>query len=248
VTLALAIEAHDLRVRYGRGDGAVDVLRGVDVAVEASSSLALVGPSGSGKTTLLRVLAGLLPPSGGDVRLRLPNDDSPLRHLRRVHVGYIPQHLGLVRGRTALDNVLAGGLARAGGAAVLAGVFPRDEVASAREALESVGLGTKASQRVARLSGGERQRVAIARALHQRPSLLLADEFVSNLDAATADSILELVADLRRRGTTVVMALHDLGLAHAHGDRVLVLRRGEVAASFARGESDPEAVRWLLTG
>jgi phosphonate transport system ATP-binding protein len=163
-------------------------------------------------------------------------------------VGYIPQHLGLVRNRLVLDNVLAGALARAPRLRSVLGEFPPAEEAAALDALRSVGLEGKAGQRVHSLSGGERQRVAIARALVQRPALLCADEFVSNLDVVNADLVLGLVDGLRARGVTVLMALHDLELARTHADEVLFLRAGRVAKRMPARDLSLEEARWLLAG
>jgi phosphonate transport system ATP-binding protein len=222
------------------------VLRPVTLDVAPGSTLALLGPSGSGKSTLLRMLAGLLRPTTGEAVLRLPAEAPAHAHLRAGRVGYIPQHLGLVRSRRVLDNVLAGALARAPLLPSLAGDFPPAERQAALDALEAVGLGAKAHDKVHALSGGERQRVAIARALVQRPALLCADEFVSNLDVANAERVLGLVDGLAEQGVTVVMALHDLGLAKAHAQRIVVLRQGSVARDVAAQDVSAEDLRWML--
>jgi phosphonate transport system ATP-binding protein len=207
-----------------------------------------MGPSGSGKTTLLKLAAGLLRPTTGGVTLHLPDAAPAEEHLRAGRVGYIPQHLGLVRNRLVLDNVLAGALARAPRLRSLVGDFPEADVAAALEALRAVGLASKWDRRAQQLSGGERQRVAIARALVQRPMMLCADEFVSNLDVANADVVLGLVDALRERGVTVLMALHDPVLAKAHADRVAVVRAGRVATLMPAGDVNVEEGRWVLQG
>jgi phosphonate transport system ATP-binding protein len=228
--------AVDLRaVHAGYGRVSRTVLRGVTLQVPPGDAVALLGPSGSGKSTLLRVAAGLLRPSRGEALLRLPAAAPAVDHLRAGRVGYIPQHLGLVKSRRVLDNVLAGALSRAPLLPSLAGDFPPAERRAALEALDAVGLAAKAQDRARHLSGGERQRVAIARALVQRPRLLCADEFVSNLDTANADRVLGLVDDLRRDGVTVLMALHDLDLARAHAHRLVHLREGTVEAGPESG-------------
>lgn len=239
--------AVDLRgVAFAYGPRRAPVLRGVDLAVPRGGAVALLGPSGSGKSTLLKVAAGLLTPTAGAATLRLPGAAPSAEHLRAGRVGYIPQHLGLVRSRRVLDNVLAGALARAPLLPSLVGDFPVEERRAALEALEAVGLAAKARERAGSLSGGERQRVAIARALVQKPALLCADEFVANLDLGNAERMLALVDLLRKGGVTVLMVLHDLDLARAHADRLVVLRAGAVAREAAADEVSEEEFRWML--
>lgn len=240
-----AVEVRGVAFRYG-GPGARAVLRDVDLEVPRGARLALLGPSGSGKSTLLRLVAGLLRPGAGRVTLRLPEPAPAPEHLRAGRVGYIPQHLGLVRSRTVLDNVLAGALARTHVAASLVGDFGAADLDAADEALASVGLAGRGRERVHSLSGGERQRVAIARALVQRPALLCADEFVSNLDEANADRMLALVDALRDRGVTVVMVMHDLALARRHADELAFVRGGGIARRGRAEDVSLEEARWQL--
>jgi putative ABC transport system ATP-binding protein len=165
---------------------------------------AITGPSGSGKTTLLHLLAGLELPDGGTISVggvALTSLDRTARAaLRRERIAYVGQQAGLVPHLSALENVelvLALRGLDGGGLAALA-------------ALESVGLGERATQRVARLSQGERARVAIARAVASKPTLLLADEPTSRLDGANAISVAVLLARLARdTGAAVACATHD---------------------------------------
>lgn len=188
-----------------------------------------MGPSGGGKTTLLRVIAGLLPATRGTVRRPVLEGGEGGPRAPEHRVGYIPQFLGLVRNRTAVENVLLGALGRLGPWRSLAGRFPPGERAAAWEALRRVGMGERGDERVETLSGGERRRVAIARALLQRPRLLLADEFLAEVDRVTAQGIARLLQDLRRdTGMTVIFVDHDLDAACRIADRVLVLARGRV--------------------
>ncbi len=221
-----AIEVRDLWLAYRPGWW---VLKGVGLRVPKGELWVVMGPSGAGKTTLMKVLAGLLPFQRGTVEVmgfRLRGE--PPRPFRQA-VGYIPQQLGLVRGLTALENVLLGTLARHGGWGPTLGLFPREEVERARDYLGMLGLGDKAGVRVFNLSGGERQRVAIARTLMQNPRLILADEFVSDLDLPRAARILETIRGLvRERGLTLLMNLHEIQLVQDLADRVVVLRDGQV--------------------
>ncbi len=228
-TLLLSVPAvvvEDLWFAYREGAW---ILRGVDLRVPAGGFWAIMGPSGAGKTTLMRILAGLLPfPRGQIFLLRHPLREKPRPALRQI-IGYIPQQLGLVRGLTALENVLLGSLARHDGWRTALGFFPRSEMERAMALLEMLDLADKANEKVFRLSGGERQRVAIARTLMQDPQLILADEFVSDLDLPRAAQVLAFVHRLaRERGLTVILNLHELQLVQEFADHVVILKEGRV--------------------
>jgi phosphonate transport system ATP-binding protein len=226
LALTPAVEVQDLWLAYRPGEW---VLKSVELRVPRGQLWVVMGPSGAGKTTLMKALAGLLPFQRGTVEVmgfRLQGE--PPRAFRRV-VGYIPQQLGLVRGLTALENVLLGALGRHGGLGPTLGLFPRQEVTRARDYLAMLGLGDKAGTRVFNLSGGERQRVAIARTLMQDPQLILADEFVSDLDLPRAARILETIRGLvRERGLTLLMNLHEIQLVRELADHVVVLKDGRI--------------------
>ena len=219
-----ALEATDLRFAYGAGRSG---LHGVSVAADAGEITMVLGASGSGKTTLLKLCKGLLAPQRGVVCVL----GRPVAAARRQRldpaVAYIPQHLGLVRNLAVLDNVLTGALARVATLPSLVRRLPADEHRRAYALLERLGIGPKAHDKVHALSGGERQRVAIARALMQEPKLLLADEFVSQLDVHTSRDILTIVRGIADEGVAVVVATHELDLVERHADRVVVLRAGE---------------------
>jgi ABC-type lipoprotein export system ATPase subunit len=202
---APVVEARGLTRRYG----ATIALRPVDVELVAGRLHAITGPSGSGKTTLLHLLAGLELPDAGRITVdgvELTTLDRTGRAaLRREKIAYVGQQAGLVPHLSALENVelvLALRGFKGGG--------PGGGRLAALAALESVGLGERATQRVARLSQGERARVAIARAVVSRPTLLLADEPTSRLDGANAISVAILLARLARdTGAAVACATHD---------------------------------------
>ena len=213
------------------------ILRAVELAVPQGQHTVIMGPSGTGKTTLLRVLAGILHPSEGRVSVF----GQPIHQLNRRRlsalIGYIPQQLGLVRNLTALDNVLMGALGRLGDSQALLGLFPRDEIERAEAALDMMGIAHKRSAQVFHLSGGERQRVAIARTLLQRPSVVIADEFASDLDLALASEILARIrAAADRENITFIMSMHRIGLARQFGDDVLALKNGEITPGFIGNE------------
>lgn len=236
-TVAVAVE--DLWFAYREG---VWILRGVTLEVPVGGFWAIMGPSGAGKTTLMRILAGLLPFPRGRVSLlgrTLTGQPDPAR---RGLVSYIPQQLGLVRGLTALENVLLGSLVRHDGWRTALGFFPREEIERARALLAMLDLADKAEEKVFRLSGGERQRVAIARALMQDPQVLLADEFVSDLDLPRAAQVLAFVHRMaREKNLTVILNLHELQLVREFADHVAILKEGRIVY-----EGPPGALTWPL--
>lgn len=241
---ALRLEA--VAYRYPRN--ASPSLQGIDLSFRRGETVAFMGPNGSGKTTLLRIAAGLLAPRSGRVLVRLNGHEEPLL-APRAEIGYIPQHLGLLRAKTVLDNVLVGSLGRLDGWRTLLGRYPPQEEERARAWIETVGLTPKAHAKVHRLSGGERQRVAIARALMQHPKLLVADEFASNLDPVRQRETLALVRDrLDDAHVTTLMALHNLELAKRLSDRIVFLREGHVVADLPSPEVTEEVAQRHLTG
>jgi phosphonate transport system ATP-binding protein len=226
------LEVRDLHFSY---DGLKPILRGVNLALERGEALALMGTSGAGKTTLLKIVAGLLYPYEGVVKLSSDR------------VGYIPQHFGLVKNLTALQNVLLGSLGRVGKTSSLLGRFPRHEVERAYGLLEAVGLAHLSERKTALLSGGERQRVAVARALMQSPSILLADEFVADLDVANAIDIMRLTIDVcKRSDIAVLMTMHDAFLVNRFADRVAVLKEGRIAAEMDAKTVDVDRLEAVL--
>ncbi|HWG91084.1 MAG TPA: ATP-binding cassette domain-containing protein [Candidatus Thermoplasmatota archaeon] len=234
-----ALVARDLSFAYGRGRG--QGIHHVNLTVARGETVAVMGPNGSGKTTLLKVLAGVRPRSGGAV------DVCPGAARRRGQVGYIPQQLGLVRTRSALENVLLGSLCRTGFARSLFGLYHPEEIAKAEALLARVGLADKTARRVGELSGGERQRVAIARTFLQRPDVLLADEFTSNLDIVKAGEILDVMREFTREGMGTVLVFHNVELAREYADRILFLREGRVAEVHDARTVTHEMARGLLS-
>jgi putative ABC transport system ATP-binding protein len=203
--------------------GELHALRGVTVRIEPGEFVAVVGPSGSGKSTLLHAIGGLAAPTSGQVYLgeaRIYDLGVDARAaLRRTEIGYVFQTFNLVPYLTCVENVAL--------PAMLSG---RSSVAAneaALRVLERLGLLARRNHRPAQLSVGERQRVGIGRAIINEPRLLLADEPTGNLDAVTADQVMDLLQELNTAGQTVVMVTHDLRLADK-ARRVVRLKAGEI--------------------
>jgi putative ABC transport system ATP-binding protein len=218
------IDVRNLKLRLQGPAGIVEILKGVDLSLNARERVSLVGPSGSGKTSLLMVIAGLEQAQEGVVNvcgndLRALDEDG-LALYRRYHVGIVFQDFHLIPTMSALENV-ALPMEFAGRA---------DAFEKAREELELVGLGHRTDHYPGQLSGGEQQRVALARALATDPELLLADEPTGNLDGTTGETIIELLFDLtKRRGSTLLLITHDPALAK-RCDRTVMLRDGEIVS------------------
>jgi putative ABC transport system ATP-binding protein len=216
------LEARQVQKSFQQGPVTLDVLRGIDVAINAAERLAIVGASGSGKTTLLQLLGALDRPTGGEVLFegrdlgKLP--DGQLAELRLRAFGFVFQQFNLIPTLTALQNVeLALAPTGAGG----------DELRDRSAALlEEVGLADRAEHLPGQLSGGEQQRVAIARALVVEPRVILADEPTGNLDSKTGADVIDLLAGLAaQHDATVIVATHDAELA-ARAPRRLAMRDG----------------------
>jgi putative ABC transport system ATP-binding protein len=197
----------------------VTALRGVDLRISKGELMAIVGPSGSGKSTLLHLMGTLDRPTTGTVRLAgfdvAQMSDRALSALRATRIGFVFQQFFLAEHATILENVADGLL--------YAGVRPAERRQAGLDALEVVGLADRATARPTQLSGGQRQRVAIARALVGQPAIVLADEPTGNLDQATGASILALLDDLHKRGTTIVVITHDQAIAARMPRRVEML-------------------------
>lgn len=231
-----AIEIEGLHVRFGDGDDAVEALRDVTFSVRAGERVAIIGRSGGGKSTLLRVLAGLLAPTEGHVRVedRLLGPDDRANRSFYGRVGMVFQDYGLVPQLTAMQNVLCGGFHDRHFLGSLTR-FKKSDHQRAEKLLRELGLRDRLHVRASRLSGGEQQRVAIARLLFQAPAIRLLDEPVASLDVHWANQAIELLAGEDAPDSTVVMVLHDLAMARRFADRVILVREGQIAF-----DGDPE--------
>ena len=202
------VEIEDLHLSLVGGAGPVNILRGIDLVIEAGQTVSVVGPSGAGKTTLLMALSGLERPTSGRVRVAGTDlqtlNENGLARFRRQHVGIVFQSFHLVPTMTALENV------------ALPLEFAGDSRAfeRAREALASTGLADRIDHFPGELSGGEQQRVALARAFVANPALILADEPTGNLDRETGQMVMQQLFSLQQEhGTTLILVTHDPALA-----------------------------------
>ncbi|WP_104092500.1 ABC transporter ATP-binding protein [Arthrobacter sp. GMC3] len=214
------------------GQPPTNALSEVDLMVEAGEFVAIVGPSGSGKSTMLNLLGTVDRPSAGTATIdgAAVNglSDSMLSALRAYRIGFVFQQFHLSEGITATENVADGLL--------YTGVPRAERQRRAHAALKRVGLEHRLGHKPHQLSGGERQRVAIARAVAGNPPLLLADEPTGNLDSVSGATIIELLHELNRQGTTVLVITHDTELA-SQLPRQITLRDGRIVADSGRVSS-----------
>ena len=202
------IRAKGIEKTVPTAEGRLTILDGIDLEINAGETLAVTGASGSGKTTLLGILAGLDLPSAGQVHLMghelTALDEERRARIRGEHVGFVFQTFQLLGSLTALENVML--------PAELRGAKAAGQ--EARELLEKVGLGDRASHYPRQLSGGEQQRVGVARAFASQPGVLFADEPTGNLDTATGAKVIDLLFQLNQAfGATLVLVTHDERLA-----------------------------------
>jgi putative ABC transport system ATP-binding protein len=219
---AIAARAEGLRKVYGRGDAAVEALRGVDAAFAAGAFTAIMGASGSGKSTLLHCMAGLDTPTSGRVVIGDTDlstlSERALTRLRRDRIGFVFQAFNLIPTLTAEENIT-----------LPIDIAGRDvDRAWFRQVVEAVGMSDRLSHRPAELSGGQQQRTAAARALVSRPEIVFADEPTGNLDSRSGAELLAFLREaVTTHGQTIVMVTHDAAAA-SHADRIVFLADGRV--------------------
>jgi zinc transport system ATP-binding protein len=209
--------------------GGLPVLRGITLSIGTGEAVAVLGANGSGKSTLIRALLGLTPLDRGSVELF----GTPLRSFRHWSaVGYVPQHSPAVFSNATVAEVVGSGRL-----ALRRPFVPPSgaDRAAVGDALESVGLGDRARDRLALLSGGQQQRVLIARALAGQPRLLVLDEPMAGVDLAHQSALADALAERVATGTTVVVVVHEVGVLAPLITRGLVLTDGRVTHDGALG-------------
>ena len=221
------IQMNDVSTSY---DSKNFALEGINLSIDRGTNYSIVGQSGSGKSTLLKLMNGMMLPGKGMIKIDYVTPNMNNKKFKKMMntIGYIPQSLGLIKNITVLENILIGALPRLNKIQSLFKKFPENEIKEAKRILQLVGLSGKEDRKAYMLSGGEKRRVAIARALMQKPTILLADEIVSELDHVTAREIMDLIKDAQKRmNLTAIMVHHDMQLALEYANRVAVIKNGE---------------------
>ena len=221
--MSTLIVAEKIFKTYVLGGETLNALDGVSLRIDEGELVAIMGASGSGKSTLMNILGCLDRPTSGRYVLQGREIShlgrSELAEVRNHFIGFVFQSFNLLPRTSALENVEL--------PLIYSGVGRKERSARAREALERVGLGTRALHRPSQLSGGQQQRVAIARAIVNRPVLVLADEPTGNLDSKTSESVMAIFQELWRSGLTIVYVTHEPDVA-AYASRVIVMRDGRI--------------------
>ena len=230
----MLIEIKDLYKIYNEGkESEVRALDGVSLQIDRGEFVAIVGQSGSGKSTLMNVLGCLDIPTYGEYFLNGTDvtalSDKELARIRNREIGFIFQGYNLIPELTARENVEL--------PLIYQGIGAAQRAELAQDALERVGLGSRGGHKPSEMSGGQQQRVAIARAIATHPPIIMADEPTGALDSKTGRHVLEILRDLYRGGTTVILITHDDGIA-ATARRVVRLSDGKIVADH------PQEVDW----
>jgi putative ABC transport system ATP-binding protein len=233
----MLIEIKDLRKKYIMGEVEVEALRGVNLNIRQNEFVSIMGPSGSGKSTLMNILGCLDNPSSGhyifdSVDVSMLNDDE-LSEIRNQKIGFIFQTFNLLPKLSALQNVEL--------PLIYAGYDKVERKKIAREALDKMGLSSRAGHKPNELSGGQRQRVAIARALATKPGIILADEPTGNLDSKTGNEIMALFRELHAEGNTIILITHEPEIAE-YADRAIIIKDGLIISDKPTAGSNLESV------
>jgi macrolide transport system ATP-binding/permease protein len=233
-----AVRIENLRKDYLVGGEILHVLKGVNLEVPEGDYVAIMGPSGSGKSTFLNVLGCLDPATSGLYELGGENvanmDDDRLAQVRSENIGFVFQSYNLITSLTVLENIQA--------PLYYGGTISAEDLVRCGKMAERVGLADRLDHRPSQLSGGQQQRAGIARSLINRPRFILADEATGNLDSVTTTEILDLIDELNREGTTIIMVTHEEDVAK-RARRIVRLRDGVVQSDTRFRE-----VEWKGTG
>ena len=213
-----------------------DVLKGINETIHKGEKVVVIGPSGSGKSTFLRCLNLLETPTEGEVWVEGNNITAPKTDIDKVRqkMGMVFQHFNLFPHLTVKKNITL--------APTTLKLQTEEEAGeNAMRLLKRIGLEEKADSYPNQLSGGEQQRTALARAIVNNPPILICDEPTGNLDPETAWGIMQLLDDINKRGTTIVMATHAKDIVDAMQKRVVTLKRGHIIRDIEKGGYDDEA-------
>ena len=212
------IDIKGLKKAFGENE----VLKGIDLSIEAREVVVIIGPSGSGKSTLLRCMNYLEQPTAGLVTVDgIPLDGEAHINKVREEVGMVFQRFNLFHHMTVLENIMLAPMK-------VKKIAKAEAEKTARELLSRVGLAEKADSYPPQLSGGQQQRVAIARALAMHPKVMLFDEPTSALDPEMVGEVLDVMRSLAKEGMTMVIVTHEMGFAREVGDRLLFVDEGRI--------------------
>lgn len=221
-----------------------DVIKGISVSIRQGEIIAIIGPSGTGKTTLLNILANIIKPDTGEMLIDGVPSISINNKEYAKKIGVIRQQFDLVSELPVIHNVLAGRLNQWGLMKSIISLIKPKEKHLAENALNKVGILDKIYEKTSNLSGGEQQRVALARLLIQNPEIILADEPVSSLDPARADSILQLMVDLvEKNNQTLIASLHSIEYARKYFSRIIAIKDGEILFNLPTEDVKDEDIR-----
>ncbi len=230
------LEINRIRKSFGEGDNRVEVLKGIDLAIEKGEFCVLLGASGSGKSTLLNIIGGIDSADSGDICIkgaRLADmSEKRLTLYRRNHLGYIFQMYNLIPNLTVQENIEVG-------------AYLSDHPLDVQELLHTLGLQEHRNKLPNQLSGGQQQRTAIGRAVVKNPDILLCDEPTGALDYHTSKEILKLIETVNRKyGNTIIMVTHNDAIKDM-ADRVVRLRDGTIMKNYANEHRVPaEKLEW----
>ena len=213
----------NLSKAYQLGSLEVYALRDLDLSIEQGEYVAIMGPSGSGKSTLLNVLGCLDRPTSGTYQIGGEDvsklDDDELSKIRGSRIGFVFQSYNLIAQLNVVENIEVPMFYK--------GFSEHDSAERAKELAGIVGLGDRIKHRPPELSGGQQQRVAIARALANKPLIILADEPTGNLDTESGAEIMNILGDLNKQGTTLIIVTHDAHVA-TRTERAIHLLDGRI--------------------
>lgn len=199
------IEIKELCKEYILGKNKVSVLNSFNLNIEDGEFVGIIGRSGSGKSTLSNIIAGLLKPTSGEIivdGVSIWNlNDREISRYRNKTLGFVFQSFNLIPSLTALENVML--------PLAYSGIKHKKRIEMAKNALKTVGLSDRIHHKPGELSGGQMQRVSIARAIINSPSIIIADEPTGNLDVKSAETVMNLIKDINRKGVTVIMVTHN---------------------------------------